>query len=89
MTAPAKVMPYHKRIAIPFELPNDWGNHERWIKGDMVNAVGFHRIDLLRLGKDNTGKRVYQFNVLPDELFKIVRQCVLHGIGLSSLTKHL
>ncbi|WP_245429565.1 type II toxin-antitoxin system PemK/MazF family toxin [Mesorhizobium sp. DCY119] len=89
LTEPSKEMPYHKRIRIPFELPKEWGDHERWIKGDMVNAVGFHRVDLLRLGKDKGGKRTYQYSVLPDELMKIVRQCVLHGMGLSALTKHL
>lgn len=82
-------MPYNKKIKIPFELPRSWGDKERWICGDMVNAVGFHRVDLLRLGKDKSGKRVYQMRTLPDELFRTVRQCALHGMGLSSLTKHL
>ncbi|MCO6048799.1 type II toxin-antitoxin system PemK/MazF family toxin [Mesorhizobium sp. RP14(2022)] len=89
LTAPLKEMPYHKQIRLPFELPREWGDMERWIKGDMVNAVGFHRIDLLRLGKDDRGKRVYQTAALPADLMKLVRQCVLHGLGLSSLTKHL
>lgn len=82
-------MPYHKLIKIPFELPKSWGDQERWIKGDMVNAVGFHRVDLLCLRKDKAGKRIYQLATLPDEEMKIVRQCVLHGLGLSRLTKHL
>lgn len=82
-------MPYHKQITIPFAMPPSWGNDPRWIKGDMVNAVGFHRLDLLRLGKGNTGTRIYQMQALPPDLFKIVRQCVLHGMGLSGLTKHL
>lgn len=82
-------MPYHKQIEIPFEMPIEWGSAARWIKGDMVNAVGFHRLDLLRLGKDKQGKRIYQMNPLPDALLKVVRICVLHGMGLSTLTKHL
>lgn len=89
LTDPHKVMAYHKKIQIPFDLPASWGDHERWIKGDMVNAVGFHRIDLLRLRKDGQGRRVYQMSTLPDDLFKTVRQCALHGMGLSALTKHL
>lgn len=89
LSEPNPVMPYHKPIRIPFQLPARWGNAERWIKGDMVNAVGFHRVDLLRLGKDANGKRVYQTEPLPHELFKVVRKCTLHGMGLSSLTKHL
>ena len=64
-------MPFNKLIEIPFEMPKSWGNAERWIKGDMINAVGFHRVDLLRLGKTSTGKRIYQMEALPDELFKI------------------
>ncbi|TNE38231.1 MAG: type II toxin-antitoxin system PemK/MazF family toxin [Alphaproteobacteria bacterium] len=89
LTAPDKVLPFHKQIDIPFQLPPEWGNRDRWIKGDMVNAVGFHRVDLLRLGKDRNGKRIYQMSILPDEMLKEVRKCVLHGMGLSSLTKHL
>lgn len=89
LTEPEKVMPYHKTIKIPFELPKEWGDFERWIKGDMVNAVGFHRVDLLRLGKDKQGKRIYQFSALSPDLLRVVRQCVLHGMGLSALTKHL
>ncbi len=88
-TDPYKVMPYHKRIRIPLELPKEWGDRERWIKGDMVNAVGFHRVDLLRLGKNRAGQRIYQTSPLPYEMLKIVQQCALHGMGLSSLTKHI
>ncbi len=82
-------MPYHKEIDIPFEMPKEWGNATRWIKGDMVNAVGLHRVDFLRLGKDENGKRIYQMATLPDEIFRMVRACTLHGLGLSNLTKHL
>lgn len=89
LTEPKKIMPYHQQIDIPFELPKRWGSAERWVKGDMVNAVGFHRVDLLRLGKDSAGKRIYQMKCLPDDMFKIVRACALHGMGLSHLTKHL
>jgi mRNA interferase MazF len=89
LTPPEKPMPYNKPIRIPFELPVRWGDRERWIKGDMINAVGFHRVNLLRLGKDLAGKRIYQTNSLPESLFKIVRICALHGIGLSGLTRHL
>lgn len=88
LTAPDTILPFHKQIEIPFELPK-WGNQPRWIKGDMVNAVGFHRVSLLRFGKDRQGKRAYQTSVLDDELFTVVKRCVLHGMGLSALTKYL
>ena len=89
LTHPEKVLPFHRKIDIPFALPPGWGNRERWIKGDMINAVGFHRVDLLRLGKDGSGKRIYQLKTLPDDMMREVRRCVLHGMGLSALTKHL
>ena len=89
LTEPQRLMPFHEEINIPFKLPPRWGNQPRWVKGDMVNAVGFHRVNLLRLGKDNSGNRIYQTSVLDNELFKVVKRCVLHGLGLSTLTKHL
>lgn len=84
-----KVMPYHCRLTIPFAMPPEWGNIERWVKGDMVCALGWHRIDLLRLGKEQQGQRIYQLAPLGPEDFARVRRCVLHGLGLSALTKHL
>jgi mRNA interferase MazF len=89
LSAPQKIMPYHKTITIPFEMPKEWGPHERWIKGDMVNTIGFHRVDFLRMGKAKTGQRLYQYQQLPPDLLKVVRQCALHGLGFSALTKHL
>jgi len=62
-TRPDQVMPYHMEIEIPFQLPPGW-SRTCWVKGDMVNTVGFHRTDLLRLGKYD-GKRVYQTEALP------------------------
>lgn len=43
----------------------------------------------VRAGKDSTGTRVYQTSVLNDDLFAVVKRCVLHGLGLSTLTKHV
>lgn len=88
-TPPSKQMPYHCKLSIQFDLPKEWGNTERWVKGDMIYSVGFHRVDLLRLGKDRSGKRIYQTRVLGDDDFQSVRRCVLHGLGLSALTKSL
>ena len=87
-TTPQKVMPYHFSLEIPFELPARWGPGQRWVKGDMVYSVGFHRANLLHLGKSE-GKRVYQTTPLPADLFRSVQKAVLHGLGLSDLTKHL
>lgn len=82
-TAPAPVMPYHCRIRIPFALPHYWASQDRWVKGDMVNAVSFDRCDLLLLGKDGDGKRLYQTQTLSVELLRNIQSCVRHGLGLA------
>lgn len=87
-TPPTKVMPYHQKIGIPFEMPSRFSGPS-WIKGDMVNAVRFQRVELIRIGTDKRGKRIYQTEQLAAGLFAIVRSCVLHGLGLLKLTKHL
>ncbi len=87
-TPPKFVMPYHYELDIPFELPRGWSN-KCWVKGDMVNAIGFHRTDLLRIGKNKDGSRKYQTATLPDDEFRKVRQCVLHGLGMSRIVGSL
>ena len=89
LTPPDPRMPYHYCLSIPFALPQAWGPAPRWVKGDMICAVSWARTDLLRLGKNADGKRRYQEEVLPPTEFRRVTACVLHGLGLSALTKHL
>ncbi|WP_254695520.1 type II toxin-antitoxin system PemK/MazF family toxin [Oceanicola sp. D3] len=88
-TAPDPVMPYHCALEVAFKMPSVWGNRKRWVKGDMVYAAGFHRIDLLSLGKDRSGKRIYQTSTISEQQLAIVQRCVLQGLGLGTLTKHL
>jgi mRNA interferase MazF len=88
-TDPDPIMPYHCRLDIAPPLPSPWQSKGIWVKEDMVYAVGFHRLDLIRLGKDTGGKRIYRMNKLAPEQIKSVRTCVLHALGLSALTKHL
>ena len=88
-TPPEQKMPYHCEVKLPFNLPPPFNSETAWIKGDMVNAVGFHRLDLVRLGKDQNGKRRYLLEPVGSDILLRARQCVLHGIGLSTLTKGL
>ena len=55
----------------------------------MIYSVGFHRLDLIRLGKDHTGDRVYRMDVISEAQMKTAKNCVLRGLGLSTLTKHM
>ncbi len=88
-TAPDPVLPFHRQINLRPRLPEPWDSDGIWIKGDMVNAVGFHRLDFIRAGKGPDGKRKYHYQALNNDLVTIIRQCVLNGIGLNLLTKHL
>jgi uncharacterized protein YifN (PemK superfamily) len=89
LTAPPQPMRYHARIDPTFTIPEPWGIQPRWVKGDMVLAVRFHRLDLLSLGRDSAGRRVYQLETLTREDFRTVQACVLEGLSLGRLTKSL
>lgn len=87
--APTPVMPYHCQINLRPELPAPFDSDGVWVKGDMVNVVGFHRLDLFRLGRDENGKRDYLLEPLSADNIKEIRACVLRALGLQSLTKSL
>jgi uncharacterized protein YifN (PemK superfamily) len=88
-TPPDKEMPYHAQIDINPPLPHYFESNGLWVKGDMVNAVGFHRLDFIRTGKDLGGKRTYYYQTISEEQIKLVQSCILRAMGLSPLTKHL
>ncbi|MBN9511345.1 MAG: type II toxin-antitoxin system PemK/MazF family toxin [Alphaproteobacteria bacterium] len=89
-TAPEPPRPYHCKLTISPVLPEPWNSEEVWVKGDMIAAVGFHRLDLIRIGRDDATKaRRYRMNLLSKEQLRMVRACVLHSLGLFQLTKHL
>jgi mRNA interferase MazF len=88
-TPPTYPMPYHSEITLPFFLPPPYDAKSHWVKADMINTVGFHRLNMFSLGKDITGKRRYLQTYIGDELFKEVQRCMLRAIGLAALTKSL
>ncbi|WP_436029654.1 type II toxin-antitoxin system PemK/MazF family toxin [Caulobacter sp. LjRoot300] len=88
-TAPTPPQSYNCQIDIRPELP-DWMRSDGvWVKGDMISSVAFHRLDFIRLGKAADGRRQYYYSRINREDISRVRACVLHGIGLAHLTKHL
>ncbi len=88
-TPPDPMMPYHMQLDIHPPLPSHFISKGLWVKGDMVYAVGFHRLDLIRMGKTLHGKRMYYYSTVSDAQLRQIQACVLHGMGLSRLTKHL
>jgi uncharacterized protein YifN (PemK superfamily) len=89
MEPPNPKMPYHCQITLDPPLPEPWGDTARWVKGDMVCAVGFHRLDFPRYGKDPQGKRMHRLDPVSSEDLRRVRVCVLSALGLGSLTRYL
>lgn len=88
-TPPDRVMPYHCQVTLDPPLPPPWRSGPLWVKGDMVYAVGYHRLDFVRMGKSRSGRQTYRYEPLPADDLSRVRQVILSGLGLASLTRHI
>jgi uncharacterized protein YifN (PemK superfamily) len=88
---PTPVMAFH--LKLPKACLPQLGNFQEkdtWVKGDMVYSLGFHRLDLIQLGKrDQSGKRVYFQNCLSRERMREVYTCILHGMNLGAMAEHI
>lgn len=89
---PNPILPFH------YKLPKQsmpqierFQESDTWVKGDMIYSVGFHRLDLIQLGKKDprTGKRLYFSQRLGREQMTMIYKCVLHGLNLGQLVDHL
>lgn len=78
---PNIVRPYHYKL--PKGTVPGKKYEESWIKGDMVVAVGAHRLDRIR-----TENRKYVSPLVSEEILREARRCVLHAGGMHSLTIH-
>lgn len=81
-TAPDKVMPYHHTIRFNPKLPVPYEAEEHWVKADMVNTVGFHRLHPLHVGREDGGKRKYIYPKISAEDLEIVKACIRAGLGI-------
>lgn len=91
---PDPVMPFHfllPQASLPQLGEYQGPGKETWVKGDMIYAVGFHRLELIRLGKRDptTGKRVYFRNRLGRDHMKQVYSCIMHGLNMGHLCQHI
>lgn len=81
-SAPEPVERHHECIALPGEhLPKDL-QRDCWVKGDMVYSVALDRLDLYRLEKETSGKRVYYQTRFDKLALYTIRKRVGHAIGL-------
>jgi len=78
---PDRIMPFHYKI--PRNSMPQMGRfqeNDTWVKGDMIYTAGFHRLDLIRLGKrdKNTGKRLYFKQKIGRKQMSEIYKCMLH-----------
>ena len=88
-TAPKPVKDYHFKLHMETPLPDPYGAFMCWVKADMIYTVSFERLSLPFEKKSDTGQRIYDCRKISDAELIQIRRCILHGIGLSSLTEHL
>ena len=88
---PSPVRDYHVELPkTSLPMLGDFQTRETWVKGDMIYAVGFHRLDLIKLGgRDTNGKRRYFTSRLSRERMRQIYACVLHGLNLGALVAHI
>lgn len=87
---PKPTLPHHMKID-NHHLPQVefFQGKETWLKGDMIYTVSCERLDMIKLGRGENGKRRYFDQKLSREYMKHVYSCVLHGINLGTLSQHL
>jgi len=71
-------------------MVGNYQEEDSWLKGDMIYTFGFHRLNLIQLGKRGSdGKRQYFTTRLGTEQMKQIYQCVMHGLNMSKLAPHV
>jgi len=88
-TQPKEIAPYHFKLHTDPSLPKPYDAKFHWVKADMIYTVSFTRLSLPFSRKDSNGKRIYDVRVIDQADLLKIRQCVLHAIGLTSLTGYM
>lgn len=88
-TRPDHLSDFHYELTLEKPLPEPFDSPTMWVKADMIATVGFHRLDLVREGRGADGKRKYLTQKITAVQLRCVYRAVLHGIGLTDLTRHI
>jgi mRNA interferase MazF len=83
-TAPDHPQDYHCEIELTRPLPAPWNSPKHWIKADMMATIGFHRLQLIGIGRDQYGKRKYLNLVVPKQDLETAQRCILAALGLAT-----
>lgn len=88
-TPPREVAPYHFKLHVEPVLPKPYDANFHWVKADMLYTVSFSRLYLPWENKDVDGNRNYDVRVIDMADLLKIQQCMLHGLGLTTLTAYL
>lgn len=80
-SAPNPQMPYHHLLDND-SLPEYYRKHDNWAKCDMLYTVALDRLDRIMI-RDSNGKRQYiNYKITSNDL-ALIRESILHGLGLN------
>ncbi len=74
-------LPYVVKLELDSLLPYPFNHNIVWAKCDMVASVSLDRLDLFRIGRDQTGKRKYIKPILNDSDFNRVKSAIINIFG--------
>jgi mRNA interferase MazF len=81
-TPPRFEVPYVYRLLLARPLSPAFASTEMWAKVDMLATVGFHRLDLFRTERDQTGRRRYYCPKISAEDIKAIKEGIAHIFGI-------
>ena len=81
-TTPAHIMPFHYQIHLPSPLPDPWNASSCWAICDHPMTVSFARLNLIRLPKDQYGKRRYFKYRIGEEDQNGIKSALLAAFGI-------
>jgi mRNA interferase MazF len=82
-TEPQRILDHHISIKLPSFITglNNWQT-DCWAKCDMINTVSYARLELIRLGKDSNGRRIYSSYAIDKETLRSIRKATAKTMGL-------
>ncbi len=81
-TTPKSIESYHYQLSLNQPLPFPWDTNPCWVICDHPMTVSFDRLDLIRLGKDQYGKRKYLQYVMEEYHLNNIRLCIKLALSL-------
>ena len=80
---PQRTVPYNMELEFDPPLPHPYSSPRMWVKADLIMCVAFHRLHLLRRGRNEAGERDYDVRVVDGATLAQVRRCVEAALGWS------